>query len=204
MAARLFLGWAAERGLLRLSPEAIRESLRPPSAQAGMTQLAPRAWPPARTAAGGVHARCLRVSLGVRRDLARGRRDARPARGLEERESGALGGPAARHGTSRPSPTPSRGWSRGARTCRGARCGSRWPAAVQRARCDSQRAGLCGGTGWRAPSARGAIAIAAGLCRAAATQPGAHGVAGAVDGNAGALVTNWAPSIVTQRLNVVG
>ena len=34
--------------------------------------------------------------------------------------------------------------------------------------------------------------------------PGAHGVARALDGNAGAFVTNWAPSIVTQRLNVVG
>ena len=40
MAARLFLGWAAERGLLRLPQEAIRETLRPPSAKAGMPHLA--------------------------------------------------------------------------------------------------------------------------------------------------------------------
>ncbi len=39
MAARLFLGWAAERGLLRLPPEAIRETLRPPNAKAGLPQL---------------------------------------------------------------------------------------------------------------------------------------------------------------------
>ena len=40
MATRVFLGWAEERGLVRLSQEAIRDALRPPGARPGVPPLA--------------------------------------------------------------------------------------------------------------------------------------------------------------------
>ena len=160
MSARLFLGWAAERGLLRLSPEAIRESLRPPNAKAGMPQLARvpgrrRGPPPAAFTldAFGYPSGSAGISLVVAemRALREALRNANPGRWAS-----------LLRGTAHPGHRQAEG---GAEELA--------PAAVL----DADRGGR------RAPSARKAVAIAAGHRRAAATQPGAHGVARALDGN---------------------